>query len=84
MYTLNIVSTIKKMAFNELKDFIFENYYKRIGYVKESTFRKHNYSMKRLKKGFVIACNEINRKTADPSNAKEYYNSNLKRKNTKS
>ena len=80
MYTLNIVSTIKKMAFNELKDFIFENYYKRIGSVKESTY----YSMKRLKKGFVIACNEINRKTADPSNAKEYYNSNLKRKNTKS
>ena len=44
MYTLNIASTIKKMTLNELRDFIFESYYKRIGFVKESSY----YSMKRL------------------------------------
>ena len=37
---------MKKMTVNEPRDFIFENYYKRIGIVKE----KSHYSMKRLKK----------------------------------
>ena len=41
-------------------------------------------SMKRLKKKrFVVACNQTNRKKADPSDAKDYYNSYLKKKNTK-
>ena len=44
MYTLNIARTIKKKTVNELRDFIFKNYQKRI--VKESSY----YSMKRLKK----------------------------------
>ena len=44
MYTLNIARAIKKKTVNQLRDFIFENYYKRI--VKESSY----YSMKRLKK----------------------------------
>ena len=39
--------------------------------------------MKRLKKRFVIACNQINKKIADPSNSKEYFNSYLKRKKYK-
>ena len=30
MYTLNIARAIKKMSVNEIRDFIFENYYKRI------------------------------------------------------
>ena len=30
MYILNIASTIKKMSVNELRYFIFENYYKQI------------------------------------------------------
>ena len=55
MYTLNIASAIKKMTVNGLREFIFENYYNRIGFVKESSY----YSMKRLKKRFVIACNQI-------------------------
>ena len=58
MYTLNIACAIKKMAVNELRNFIFENYYKQIGFVKESSY----YSMKCLKKRDVIACNQINRK----------------------
>ena len=68
------------MTVNELRDFIFENYYKQIGFVKESSY----YSMKRLKKRFAIACNQINRKMLATSNAKEHYDFYLKRKNTKS
>ena len=34
MYVLNIVSAIKKMPINEIRGFIFENYYKQIGFSK--------------------------------------------------
>ena len=34
------------MSLNEIKDFIFENYYKRIGFSMENSY----YSMKHLKK----------------------------------
>ena len=30
MYILNITKAIQKMSINEIKDFLFENYYKRI------------------------------------------------------
>ena len=53
MYILNIASAIKKMSVKEIRDSIFENYYKRIGFSKENNY----YSMKRLKKRFVAACN---------------------------
>ena len=46
MYILNIARAIKKMSVNENRYFIFENYYKQIGFSKESSYR----SMKRLKK----------------------------------
>ena len=46
MYTLNIARAIKKMSVNEIRDFIFENYYKRIGFSKENSY----YWMKRLKR----------------------------------
>ena len=46
MYILNISKAIKKMSINEIKDFIFENYYKRIGFSKESSY----CLMKRLQK----------------------------------
>ena len=35
---------------NEIKNFIFENYYKQIGFSKENSY----YSMKRLKKRFIV------------------------------
>ena len=35
------------------------------------------------KKRFVVACNQANRKKADPSDAKDYYNSYLKKKKYK-
>ena len=59
MYILNISRAIKKMSGNEIRDFIFENYYKRIGISKENS----HYSMKHLKKKrFIVACKQINSK----------------------
>ena len=44
MYILNIVKGIKKISVNDIIDFIFENYYKRIGFSKETSY----YAMKCL------------------------------------
>ena len=46
------------MSINEIKDFIFENYCKIIGFFKENSY----YSMKRLKKRFIVVPKQINRK----------------------
>ena len=55
MYILNI----KKMSVNDIRDFFFENYYKRIGFSKENNY----YSRKYLKKNFFFfGCEQINRK----------------------
>ena len=54
MYILNIIKAIKTMSINEIKDFVFENYYKRLGFSKESSY----YSMKRLnKKDLLLLAN---------------------------
>ena len=54
MYILNIASLLKKMTVNELKDFVFENYYRQIGFSKENSY----YLMKhRKKKRSTIVCN---------------------------
>ena len=58
MYILNIARAIKKMSVNEIRDFIFQNYYKRIAFSKENSY----YSMTPLKKKIVVACEKINRK----------------------
>ena len=50
MYILNIVKAIKNMSVNEIRDFIFGNYYKRIRFSKENSY----YSMKRIKKYIYI------------------------------
>ena len=46
MYIQDIASTIEKMSVKEVRDFIFANYYKRIGFSQENSY----YSVKRLKK----------------------------------
>ena len=52
MYILNIAKATKKMSITEIRDFIFENCYKRIGFSKESSY----YSMKLLTKNiFLVA-----------------------------
>ena len=58
MYILNIVRAIKETSVNEIKNFVFENYYKRIGFSKENSC----FSMRLLKKKFIVACKQINRK----------------------
>ena len=54
MYILNIASAIKKMSVNEPRDFIFENYYKRTGFIKEGSY----YSVKRLAKSIYCCLQE--------------------------
>ena len=72
MYILNISSAIKKDDSQWIKtwDFIFENYYKQIGFVKESSY----YSMKRLKrKDLSLLETKLIEKIADLNNAEEHY-----------
>ena len=70
MYVLNISNTIKKMTVNEIRDFILENSYKRIGVSKENIY----YPMKRLKrKDLLFLATKLTEKTPDPCNAKEQY-----------
>ena len=58
MYTLNITKAIKKMLVNEIRDFIFKIYYKRIGFL-----RKTVIIQKELTRS-IVAWEQINRKNA--------------------
>ena len=80
MYILNIDKALKKMSINEIKDFIFENFYKRIWFSKASSF----YSMKRLKKNILLLTNKLVEKMPDPNNAKQNYQSFGRKKYKKS
>ena len=81
MYILNVVKAIKKMPINKIKDIICENYSKRIGLSKENSYN----TMKRLKKkDLLVLANKLIDKIPDPRNAKEYYQSFIRKKNTKS
>ena len=51
MYSLNIAKAIIKISVNDIRDFIFENCYKRTGISKESSYDL----MKRLK-GNIYCC----------------------------
>ena len=57
------------MTVNKIRDPVFENYYKRIGFSYKNSF----YSMKDLKKISKIAY--VTEKKTDPPNAKKYYQS---------
>ena len=71
MYILNIVRAINKMPINEVRDFIFENYYKRTEFSKENSY----YSMKPFKKkDLLLLANKLIEKTRDPHNVKEHFN----------
>ena len=56
MYILNISRATKKMLVIEVKDFIFENYYKLIAFSKKNS----HYSMKRFKKKEIYCCLQTN------------------------
>ena len=69
------------MTVNEFRDFIFENYYKRIGFARENSY----YSKKQKKRDLQLFGTKLmGKKIPNPSNTKEHYNSYLKRTNTKS
>ena len=69
MYILNIAKAIKKISVNEIKDFIFENYYKRIVFSKENS----SYSMEYLKKKVLLLLeNKLVEEVPHPRNAKEH------------
>ena len=71
------------MTFNKIRAFIFENYYKGIRSSKESSY----YSMKHHKKKDLlqtIVCKKLTeKKIPDCCDTKEYYQSFLRKKNTK-
>ena len=67
------------MSVYELGDFIFQNYYKPIGFSKGNSY----YSMKRLKDLFLIA-NKLIEKIPHPCNAEKYYQSFVRQKNRRS
>ena len=61
------------MSVNELRDFIFQNYFKRI---------ERSYDlMKRLKKKLLLLATKLIEKMHDPHNAKEHYQSFIRKKN---
>ena len=68
------------MSVNEIRYFIFENYYKQIGFSAENSY----YLTKRWKKRFIASCKEINRKLPDSCNAKEHYQSFIRKEKSKS
>ena len=76
MYILNIASAVQKISFYEVGNFIFKNYYERITFSKENSF----YSMKCLKKRFVVAGKQINRKIHDPRNFKPHCQSFIRKR----
>ena len=49
---------MKNRPVNEIRDFIFGNYYKAIGSTKEKSY----YSMKRLKKELLFLANKLTKK----------------------
>ena len=69
------------MSVIEIRDFIFENYYKQFGFSKENSY----YSMKRFqtlrmkrsyyskKNDLLLLANKLIELISDPCNAKEYY-----------
>ena len=68
------------MWINEIKYFIFENCYKRIGFSKESS-----YSMKCLnKKDLLMFTNKLIKNIPDPCSAKGHYESFIMKENRKS
>ena len=56
MENLNIQRTIKEMTIKEIKDFICENYYRRIRFTKENSYQ----SVKHQKKNKYCYCMQLN------------------------
>ena len=69
------------MSLNDIRDLFFDNYYKRIGFSEESSY----FSMKHLKRNeLLLLANKLMQKVPDRRNAKDHYDSFLRKKNKKS
>ena len=66
MHILNIARAIKKISVKKIKEFLSENYYKRIGFSNQNNC----YSIKHLKKDFLLPPNKLIERIPDPGNAK--------------
>ena len=66
------------MTVNELRDFIFKNIINELDLFKKAVIIQWNV----WKKGLLLLTTKLIEKIVDPSNAKEYYNSFSKRKDT--
>ena len=66
MYILSTVSAIKKITIKELKDFTYETYYRRMGFLKENS----HYSIKLQKKKVLLLATKIIESISDATNAK--------------
>ena len=70
MYIPNITRAIKNISVREIRGFIFENYYKKVGFSKENSY----YSMKCLQRKYLfLLANKLTEKVSDPHIAKEHY-----------
>ena len=63
------------MILKDLREFTFENYYKRTGFTNDSY-----YLLKNGKKCLVLFATNLTKKIADPAKAKEQYELFLKNK----
>ena len=69
------------MSFNDIIDFIYENYYKKFGFSKQNSY----CSLKRSnRKDLLLLANKSIEKVPEPRNAKQHYESFLRKKNRKS
>ena len=64
------------MSLNEIGDFTFDNYYKRIDFSKENSY----YSKRIWKKDLLLLATKLEEKIADLCNAKEYYECFMRKK----
>ena len=69
------------MSVYEIRDFIFKNYHKQIGYSTEKSYS----SMKHLKRKYLLLlANKLIEKMSDHCNAKEHYQAFWRKKHRKS
>ena len=42
LYPINIARAVNKMSVNKIKDFMFQNYYKRVGFLRKTVITQGN------------------------------------------
>ena len=70
-----------KVTVKDLREFIFKNYYKRIGFTKRDSY--HLLKKAQKKKDLVLFATNLTKKIPDHTKAKEHYELFLKNKGEK-